>query len=179
VTLVTRLGLRGSIGIGAATVSLAGWLTACTTGPSLTTCGDAPRSSGPAATIAILTLTAPPSGRSGGTIQPQATLTVSSPVEVGLPVFVDIVRNGKAVGAYRGEVGGTGPTARPGPAASVNTAPLLLRGCPRTLDLQEPDATRQPLPGGSYQLVAEMEAGSHGESPSLIASAPLSFRIIS
>jgi hypothetical protein len=143
------------------------------------TCGDAPRSSGPDAALAILTLTAPSTGRSGATISLQANLTVSADLDdLSTPAAVDIVQNGRVVGAYRGDVGGTGLGARAGTTGTVPTEPLLVSGCPRgTIDHAHPDATRQPLIAGNYKLIATIDTGEYGRASGLIASAPVPLRI--
>jgi hypothetical protein len=66
-------------------------ITACSSTHSLMTCGDASRSAGPDAVLAILTLTAPSTGRSGSTMNMQATLTASADLDdLSTPAAVEI-----------------------------------------------------------------------------------------
>jgi hypothetical protein len=152
----------------------------------IVTCGLPLTSSGPDAARVVLTLTAPTQARSGSTVTPTATFTVTGDGEIagllGQPVNVVIVRNGLIVGAYTGASGGTGVAV--GNAASSNggqaipVAPVLLSGCPATrIDYGHPNATRHPLPPGDYQLVAILEADGYGVPTSLIVSAPRSIRV--
>lgn len=105
-----------------------------------------------------------------------------APTALGEPAFVVIVRDGKVVGRYLGAVAGAGlairAEARSARGQAVETAPLLLSGCPvGEMDFVRPDATRQPLPAGEYQLIASMDGFEYGQPLSVLATAPISIRI--
>lgn len=136
----------------------------------LPTCGTPPVSSGRYADAIAMTLTAPASAVAGATIHPFVHLRARTdhPVAVadaGLPILSVIVYNGQVVGRYSGAIGGTGWGARVGHRPiRVPTAPLLLSGCPHgSVDPRHPDANRDPLPPGRYQLVATLESDREGE----------------
>lgn len=165
---------------------------ACTGGshtghsPTLGTCGVPPKASGPDAGHIALTLVSPARAASGSTIMPTATIKVAGSDRVlgnlGQPVDVDIVLDGKVVGTYRGMVAGTGvvvrPDARSGAGQSISVTPVLLSGCPSShIDYAAPDATRHPLPPGLYELIAFMEDSQPGAPGGGLVSAPVPLTI--
>ena len=130
----------------------------------LITCGHAPTSDGPYASRVVLRLRAPASAISGHTIHPQLSIRAAGSLavrlDVGQPAAVYITQHGEIVGRYNGAVAGTGlgmiVTREPTPIPVVS---VLLSGCPhgKTDYMLHPDATRQPLPPGHYQLVATLD----------------------
>jgi hypothetical protein len=152
-------------------------------GKPLVTCGVVPTSNGPYASRVVLTLSAPSSAISGETIHPQLTIRAAGHrdvrgIDVGQPAAVYITRHSEIVGRYSGLVRdtGLGMTVTKEPTA-IPAASLLLSGCPqREIDLAHPDASRQPLPPGRYQLVATLVSESRGHQWQL-ASEPSSITI--
>lgn len=144
---------------------------------ALPTCGHAPTSFGRYASRVVATVSAPPSAASGSTIHPDLSIRAlgDQPVrlDTGQPAPVYITQHGEVVGRYGGLVGGTGLgmtlTSKP---TAIPVASLLLSGCSRgPIDFAHPDASRQPLPPGRYQIVATLAGGRHNHEWQ-IASTP-------
>jgi hypothetical protein len=150
---------------------------------TLRTCGAMPTSTSPLASSVVLTLSAPAAARSGTTINAVAVLraigaTVTVP-DAGLPVLVDVVQGSAVVGTYTGAIGGTGLAAAiDSRGQELPTAPLLLSGCPSgRIDYAHPDASRRPLPAGSYQLVAVLDISQLAGPSEEVTSAPISIHL--
>jgi hypothetical protein len=148
---------------------------------ALPACGRVPTSNGKVASRLMLTVQAPASGVAGTTIHPRVKVAARTGTvggfDAGLPADVYIAQHRRIVGRYAGAIGGTGfgttVTTQP---VRIDALPLLLSGCPGgDIDYAHPDASRQPLPAGEYQIVATL--ASEGRQHWLLVSASATITI--
>lgn len=145
---------------------------------SLPTCGRVPMSTGPSKDSLELRVQGPGTAPSGTTVMLEVVMTarIAGPVDyfTGSPPAVLVAVGDQVVGRYDGAVGGVGRAGHltPGQAATF-PASVLLSGCSRHPDPAHPDASREPLPPGQYQLVAVMEDGNGQGNIGSLVSEPL------
>lgn len=149
----------------------------------LRTCGTSPVTSSETPQNLVLTLAAPRSAPSGTWLHPTITIQVrGSSVPraygfAGAPV-TDVVRGGHIVGAFSGDIAGTGIGLRIGnQPVRMDGGAVLLSGCAANpVEFTNPDATRKPLPPGKYQLVASIHLDKN-RGRAVLASQPVDITI--
>ena len=155
-------------------------ISACSGGGSgLRTCGSAPSTSPETPTSLVLTVSAPRSAAAGTLIYPKITIHVRGTASTraygfgGGPVTY-VVKDGQIVGKFAGFIAGTGMGLEIGNRpVELSGGAVLLSGCAR--DAVEPvdaDATRKPLPPGTYQLVASINLMKN-RGQAVLASRPV------
>jgi hypothetical protein len=152
-----------------------------TVATKLPSCGNAPKAYGPSAGRITLTLIASSNGKSGSVLPAKASYKLAGTArltqDLTQPADVAIMRDGIVVGAYLGPKAGTMVSATAVPESVPISWPVLLSGCPiGQIDIANPNATRRPLPAGTYELVAVMHAGSYA-APSLIVFKPVTVHV--
>jgi hypothetical protein len=163
------------------------------TSSALRTCGGVPQSNGSLASKVDVEIVGPPTAVSGSLVEMQVGIrgktADSVSVESSSIVRLLITRNGHVVGRTLGGSAGTGYVANVTSASGVEMpAWVTVSGCGystsdgRTPDtsIDSPDATRSPLPAGSYRIFAVVEDDSDGEeNPKDLVSAPFTLTVVS
>jgi hypothetical protein len=158
----------------------------------LSTCGTVPASDGPLASKVTVAIQGRAAAASGSTFNAaiQVRSTTGTIVHVDTISVVDllITKDGRVVGRTLGASAATGTTfdATPSSAPQLTTE-VVLSGCgdytpgeslPDTT-VASPDASRAPLPAGTYTIYALVEDDSFGElNPRTLVSQPFTLQII-
>jgi hypothetical protein len=159
--------------------------------PVLSTCGVVPQSNGPLASQVGAVIIAPAAAAGGSTLTAAVRVRTKTAATVSVQsvsiVNLLITEGGNIVGRTLGASAGTGAGFDATPTSSAQlSAEVVLSGCgdytpgealPDTR-MPPPDATRSPLPPGTYTLYAVVEDDSFSEeNPRNLVSAPFTLNI--
>lgn len=166
---------------------------AVSSGLTLPTCGEVPKSDGPLASqvgVQIIARSTAVSGSTfGAAIRIRSKTATSVPVESVSVVNLLITQDGHIVGRQLGPSAGTGAgfVVTPSSYAQMTTE-VTVAGCgnykpgeslPDATD-DSPDTTRAPLPAGDYTIYAVVEDDTYGELNSRnLLSTPFTLRVTS